>query len=77
MVEDPGHPFWLCVTYYNRVNSENRYSITDIHINLTTDTNIEIGNKIVSYLNDYLESKVKPLDLELIFVIECYSYTMI
>jgi hypothetical protein len=60
MVEDPGYPFWLCVTYYNRVNGNNYISITDIRINLTTETTYDIGNTIVSHLIDYLESKDKP-----------------
>jgi hypothetical protein len=49
----------LCITNYNRVNGGNYISITNIHINLTTKTTIEIGYKIISYLNDYLESKDK------------------
>jgi hypothetical protein len=60
MVDDSGYPFWLCVTYYNRVNDSNNIYITNIKINLTTETTIEIENKILSHLNDYLESKDKP-----------------
>jgi hypothetical protein len=70
MVDVPGYPFWLCVTYYNRVNGENRINITNIRINLTIETTLDIGNKIISHLNDYLESKDNSIDLELILVME-------
>jgi hypothetical protein len=60
MVEDPGYLFYLYVTYYNIVNGDNNLYITNIQINHTTETTIDIGNKIVSHLNDYLESKDIP-----------------
>jgi hypothetical protein len=58
--DNPCYLFWLCVTYYNRVNGSNYIGIPNIHNNLTIETTIDIGNKIISHLNDYLESKDKP-----------------
>jgi hypothetical protein len=49
IVDDPSYPFWLCVTSFNRVNGGNYIGITNIHINLTIETTIEIGNKIISH----------------------------
>jgi hypothetical protein len=33
--DNPGYQFWLCVTYYNRVNGASYINILKIHINLT------------------------------------------
>jgi hypothetical protein len=57
--EDPGYLFWLCVTFYHRVIGGSYINIMNIYSNLTTETTIDIGNKIISHLNDYLESKDK------------------
>jgi hypothetical protein len=60
LVDDPGYPFWLYVTFYNVINGVKNISTTNIHINLTTESISDIAYIIAARLNDFLASKGKP-----------------
>jgi hypothetical protein len=58
--DNSGYPVLIYLTYYDRSQGNSRHNFANIHINLTNQTERDIGNEIVSQLNAFLERKGKP-----------------